>query len=124
PPGDGLGGGELAGDQGQDQVRGAGQDEFRCLRRAEPGGDGTARYLDDGGAAGGAQLDRDRGAVGLSVLQEQRGREGEPVTSELVAVHRRDHELNPPAGDGLDDRQQRRARVGQVEQGGGDGRRG
>jgi hypothetical protein len=102
----GLGRGQLAGDQGQDLVRSAGQDEIRCLRGAQPGGDRTAGHLDDGGAAVGPQLDRDRRAVGLAVLQEQRGREGEPVTSELVAVDGGDHELDPPTGDGLDDRQQ------------------
>jgi hypothetical protein len=42
PAVDGLGGGELAGDQGEDQMRGAGQDEIRRLGGAEPGGDQAA----------------------------------------------------------------------------------
>ena len=96
---------------------------WRC-GRAEPGGDRAARDLDDHRAAGGAQLDRHRWPAGIAVVQEERGREGEPVAAELVAVGGLGHVPDPPPADGVEDRLQLRARVGQVEQGGCDGRRG
>ena len=46
------------------------------------------------------------------------------MAAELVAVGRLGHVPDPPSADGVENRLQLRARVGQVEQGGGDGRRG
>src|SRR6266571_8476391 len=80
-----LGGGELAGEQGEDELRFAPEDEVRRRGRAEPGGGRACGYLDDHRTAGGAQLDRHRWPAGIAVAQEERGREGEPVAAELVA---------------------------------------